>query len=90
MAKQPDRCLGPDGLTYTTTRNREIDDMIVAAFGRGAGREALAYLRSVTIENIGGPGVGPNELMHREGQRFLVGVIETRLRAGMERRKNNV
>lgn len=89
MAK-PDQCLGPDGLTYTVKRNREIDDLIVSAFGRGNGREALAYLRSITIENIGGPAIGQGELLHREGQRFLVGVIETRLRAGLKRRKTSV
>lgn len=89
MADKQPRVLGPDGLQYSAKRNAEIDDLMVAAFGRGSGRDALAYLRSITIENIAGPEVTDAALRHREGARFLVGVIETRLRAGLQRRKNS-
>jgi len=58
-----------------------INDLIAGVFTSAAGREALQYLRSITIELINGPGVSTDALRHLEGQRFIVGVIESRIRA---------
>ena len=44
------------------------------------GQEFLKYLRSITIELVNGPAVSDGELRHVEGQRFLVGLIETRIK----------
>ena len=86
--KQPQRAVGPDGFTWSPKKNAELDDLAVAAFARGAGKEFLRYLRSITIEAVGGPEITDAQLRHREGARYLVGIIEARLKAGMERRKN--
>jgi hypothetical protein len=85
--KQPQRVLGPDGFGYSPARNRELDDLAVATFGRGAGREFLSYLRSITIEAVGGPEITNDQLRHREGARYLVGIIEQRIAAGHKRRR---
>lgn len=89
MAERQQRVLGPDGLGYGPKQNEKLDDLAVATFGRGAGREFLRYLRSITIEMVGGPQITDAELRHREGARYVVGIIEARLKAGVERRSKS-
>lgn len=79
--------VGPDGLSYTDKQNAELDDLIVAAFARGAGKQALDYLRSFTTRMVMGPNSTDAELRHREGARWIVGVIEERLAAGLRARE---
>lgn len=84
MADRQQRVLGPDGLPYTPQENQRINELMATVFGRGAGAEALTYLRSITIELIGGPEITDAQLRHREGARYLVGIIEARMRKGMK------
>ena len=86
-APRSGKVIGPDGLAWGEKQNEQIDDLAVATFGRGAGREFLTYLRSITIEMVGGPEITDAQLRHREGGRYLIGIIETRVKAGQERRK---
>jgi hypothetical protein len=79
---RPPRELGPDGVERTARLEHEINDLFAAAFAGGAGKEALKHLRSITIETIAGPHVSSDELRHREGMRFLVAVIEERVKRG--------
>lgn len=91
MADKPSRVLGPDGLQRSKAKEDELNDLAVAVFGRGAGKEFLSYLRAITIEMVAGPEISDTHLRHREGMRSLVAIIETRLAAGQERRrKSNV
>lgn len=76
--------MGPDGWQRTAAQEREIDLTLAAIFAGEAGRKALAYLRSITIEAVAGPNITDAELRHREGMRALVGIIETRVRRGRE------
>lgn len=76
------KVLGPDGLSYSPEEDKRLNDTLRAAFGSAAGREALAYLRSITIEMVAGPNITDAELRHREGARHLVAVIEARIRKG--------
>jgi len=80
--RQVARFLGCDGVERTAAAEKQLNITIHAAFNTGAGREALAYLRSITIEFVCGPNVTDAELRHREGMRSLVGIIETRMRQG--------
>jgi hypothetical protein len=41
--------------------------------------EVLKHLRRITIETAGGPLISSDELRHREGQRFLVYLIQARI-----------
>lgn len=76
------RVVGCDGWTRTAEQDAELDAMMAAAFGGEAGRNALAYLRSITIEVVCGPEIADAKLRHLEGMRALVGIIETRVRRG--------
>lgn len=81
--------IGVDGIQRQQAADEQISQNMAEVFGSPTGQAVLQYLRSVTIEMVNGPAVTPNELMHMEGQRFLVGLIERRIAHG-RRSKNNV
>ena len=61
----------------------------MSTFISPAGKAVLQYLRSITIESVAGPAISDAELRHREGMRFVVGLIETRIKGGeYERNKS--
>jgi len=74
--------LGPDGITRSPEKEDELNKLMAGIFSSQGGKEALRYLRSITIESVSGPNINPNELFHREGMRFLVGLIEQRILRG--------
>lgn len=76
------KVVGPDGIARSLADENKLNDLALAAFGQGAGKEMLAYLRAITIEMVGGPAITDAELRHREGARYLVGIIEARMRKG--------
>ena len=53
--------------------------MLAHAFSGDVGEKALSYLKSITLNVYNGPNIDPNNLMHLEGQRFIVGVIQRRI-----------
>jgi hypothetical protein len=81
--------IGVDGIERPQITDKQISQNVAEIFSTATGQEVLKYLRSVTIEMVNGPAVSPNELMHMEGQRYLVGLIERRIAHG-RRSKNNV
>ena len=42
----------------------------------------LNYLKSITTEAVAGPTIDSNALFHIEGMRFLVGIMQTRIKKG--------
>ena len=72
--------LGPDGIQRKDEDEAKLDGLAHAAFTTPSGREILQYLRDITINTVGGPGISDAELRHREGSRFIVGVIEQRMK----------
>lgn len=80
--------IGIDGVQRSQAHDEQISQNMAEIFGTPTGAEVLKYLRAVTIEMVNGPAVSANELMHMEGQRYLVGLIERRIAHG-RRSKNN-
>lgn len=80
--------IGIDGLQRSEALDNQISENIAEVFSTPTGNEVLRYLRSITIEMVNGPAVSSNELMHMEGQRYLVGLIERRIAHG-RRSKND-
>ena len=80
--------LGIDGFA----RNREDDEVIAqniqSLFRTPNGKAVLSYLRSVTLDLVAGPNSSDGELRHREGQRFIVAIIEKRIQHA-QRMKDN-
>jgi|TARA_B100000427_G_scaffold324719_1_gene330327 hypothetical protein len=65
----------------------EEDDLILNkhfanVFKGDEGKKVLDYLKSITIEAVAGPNIDGNRLFHLEGMRFLVGIINTRIKKG--------
>lgn len=81
MSIQPKQ-LGPDGLIRRPEDEKKLNDLAAATFRSRGAREFLTYLRSITIEAVGGPSITDAELRHREGMRYLVGIIEQRIEKG--------
>lgn len=70
----------PDGRNHRQAKvEREINEALAIAFGEAVGERALKYLRSITIEYVNGPGLDANALIHLEGARWLVAIIEKRI-----------
>ena len=49
-----------------------------------AGKEVLAYLKSITAETVSGPNVSNNQLFHLEGMRYLFAIIQNKINKGKE------
>jgi hypothetical protein len=80
MDKRPAQ-LGPDGVARLPEIERKLNMLFLATFTTPAGAECLKHLRKITIEAVCGPDVPDATLRHLEGRRFLVGIIEQRIRA---------
>ena len=61
---------------------KKLNEIFKAVFKGPAGKTALDYLKSITLNSVNGPGIDTNSLMHLEGQRFLVGLINRRVEDG--------
>ena len=71
--------LALDGFRRDKSEDTKINLNIATLFNTDTGRFVLKYLRSITIEQVNGAGVSDAELRHMEGQRYIVGLIETRM-----------
>jgi len=80
LAKNNNAYIGVDGFHRNQSEDAKISLNTAALFGTELGQEFLKYLRSITIELVNGPAVSDGELRHVEGQRYLVGLIETRIK----------
>jgi len=74
------RHLSLDGFTRTKTDDLIISRNMESLFKSPTGVAVLQYLRSITIEAVSGPNISSEELRHIEGQRYLVGLIERRIK----------
>lgn len=85
----PKLMLSPDGHMRTSEQERQINLSIVACLETPAGREVIAYLRSITTNVASGPEISDRALMHLEGQRFLVGLLSQRINLGHKAKTEN-
>ena len=71
-----------DGYKRSQVNEDKLNTTVLACFLTDAGVETLKYLRSITIESVAGFNISDQELRQREGMRFLVGIIEQRIKEG--------
>jgi chemotaxis response regulator CheB len=81
MTKPPRKLARPsvDGHIRTADADAKINAHIAAALSTGAGKEMLAYMRSITQHTTCTPQHTDAELRHLEGMRGLVGIIMQRI-----------
>lgn len=73
-----------DGFARGDEEDKRVSLDIAALFSSPTGNSVLKYLRSITIEAVNGPNVTDAELRHMEGQRYLVGLLERRIKHGQK------
>lgn len=80
---------GIDGVLRGPRTEQVLNDLCLEVFGKNElGRKVFDYLRSITTETAAsGDSFDSNRLWHLEGQRWLVGVLSQRIRAGEAQRK---
>lgn len=80
--------LSLDGYERLQKVDNKISIDVAALFKTDLGKEVLKYLRSITIESVNGAGVSDAHLRHMEGQRYIVGIIEQRIRHAQKVKEN--
>lgn len=80
--------LGIDNFPRTKQNDEKLSKDVRALFSTPNGQEVLKYLRSITIEAVTGPAASDAELRHLEGQRYLVGLLERRIKHAEKVEKN--
>jgi len=80
--RQGDRPSSFDGVVRSSEQEAEINKLFAKVFAGKRGELALQYLRSLTKDMVLGDGLAVNQLVHLEGQRFIVHLIERRAEHG--------
>ena len=73
---------GLDGRVYPEHVEDELNQLAARVLGSPDGIRFTNYLRGITMNVAFLGDVAPQELMHMEGQRWLVGLMLSRVRAG--------
>ena len=73
-----------DGRIYTGTVEDDINVLCAKVFGTPDGQRVLGYLRGLTMNVAFDESVSPNALLHKEGQRWIVGLLVQRTAKGNE------
>lgn len=76
----------PDSLTRPPALEREINEAFAVVFRGAASDRVLQYLRSVSTNQVLAPGTDPHTITYHEGARWLMGIIDTRIRHGQEKK----
>lgn len=80
--------LSLDGHQRSPEIDKQISLNVGSLFTTDTGKAVLKYLRSITIESVHGAAVTDTELRHMEGQRYIVGIIEARIRHAHKVKEN--
>lgn len=83
---QPPQQLTYDGVLRTPDVERRLNEQFAIAFRGAVGDNVLGYLRSISIYRAHEPGTDPNKIVQMEGARWLVGIIEQRIKDGEDKK----
>ena len=92
-AEQKNKALiGLDNFKRSSDEEENLNSAFSALFGTDIGLSVLQYLKSITIDSVGGPEISDNSLRHLEGQRYIVGLIQRRINKGKSQKivKENI
>ena len=80
--EKPKIAASVDGYVRTPEDELVLNKHFANVFKGDEAKEVLDYLKSITTEAVAGPNIDGNRLFHLEGMRFLVGIINTRIKKG--------
>ena len=69
-----------------SVEEQKMNKLFATVFNTDAGKEVLAYLKSITAETVSGPNVSNNQLFHLEGMRYLFAIIQNKINKGKEQK----
>lgn len=88
--KKPDvkrgQYIGPDGFSRGDKVEHELNEAFAIVFRGAAAARVLNYLRSITTNQVMAPGTDPNVINYHEGSRWLMGIIDTRIKHGEDKK----
>lgn len=67
-----------------SSQEARINEWFVHTFRGVNADHVMDYLKSITINAVAGPEQSDSALRHLEGSRFLVGLIDTRIKLGVK------
>ena len=79
-AKAPVKTL--DGYSRAPEDENRLNELAYATFCSASGQQFLNYMRQITLNAPLGPDADDNALRHREGMRYLFGLIHKRFEKG--------
>jgi hypothetical protein len=71
-----------DGVIRSESEDEELNKLFARIFRGRQGEIALQYLRSLTKDMVLGDGLNTTQLIHTEGQRWIVHLMERRAEYG--------
>ena len=74
--------IGIDGIQRGANQDKIISTTVAHLFETEMGKAVMEYLKSITVNRVHGPNITTEELRHHEGQRYIVGLLETRIQHG--------
>lgn len=84
--QKPKQYVSPDGRARNPKTEHNINECFAIVFRGAAGDEVRKYLRSISVNAVSAPGTDPNVIIQMEGARWLMGVIDSRIKDGEEKR----
>ena len=82
MVKKVSRVIGLDNVERDVLEEQGLNSMFSIAMTTPTGIAILKYLKSLTLDSVGGPEISNEHLRHLEGQRYMVGLIQRRINKG--------
>jgi hypothetical protein len=76
--------IGLDGVARSQKRDEELAKTYASCFSTASGEVVLKHLRALTIETVHGPNADTNAVMHAEGQRYAIAMIQRYITKGRE------
>jgi hypothetical protein len=83
---RPRQYIAPDGKSRGDQTERRLNECFAICFASQTGQEVRNYLRSITTNAAFAPGTDPNIIVQMEGARWLMGIIDSRIKDGEEKK----
>ena len=85
-ATKRNQYVSPDGMSRPPKTEHNLNECFAIIFRGAAGESVRNYLKSVTTGRVLPPGLPVESYPYQEGARWLMGVIDTRIKHGEEKK----
>jgi len=85
-AEKPKQYIAPDGKKRPPKAEHQLNEAFAIVFSGAVGDTVRNYLKSITTNQVMPPGTDRNLIQYHEGARWLMGVIDTRIKDGEDKK----